>query len=785
MEESPRNSEKRLKKSRSLRLFFTVTIIVIASRLPFIDNLHSGLGDSTLLAGLGWSDTPAPSTAMNCASALLCSVAAGFFAMSVKTLGGRHHVLASLALANIPIVYINSVTSADFLWALPLTMASLYCILLPRPLIAGMLLGLAISSRITVAAMLVPLGLLFFWHGIGLKNARRALLFLAVASLIGILGFLPYYLKHGRSLFDYSPCHLPIQSMIKIFTIEAWGGLGTLAVAVAAVSLIWQKRKAYNEPSIPRSSSKMVIIASLASILLYTISFLETPMKATYVIPILPFVMLLFAGLLNSKLFVVFCGTLFLSPFCLTLVHSSERPQLLSEFSTAIRFRNSAIYIDFLQGPIIFDRIQRRAAAELSRFAVAEGESTLSRSEHHRMWVTAYYPVWSLGSSGTGENPMHPRDVNWKGITHVVHFGTGPQTTPPYWSPMVKNAQGYHDSLDLVHAGEHVHPIGSYNMPDSLRKYTRLNGVKLLLSCGGIWGDQGTAMGFITQDSVRTQTFVDAVLGFARRHGYDGGIEIDWESSITRPGMSRLVRIMRRGLSQWNPRGELILAVVNGFEDEYDLTLKDSVDQYNIMLYDMHGSPSLPGGTNGWSDVTGFDAPLYPPSPQFPTLRRWNSNYDGTLNGIANVTSPRRMIREGWPEGKLGMGIPFFGYVYAGRSAPDQPRNCVWPHYVSAIDRERALQSGGVRHWEDSAKVPWIGGTATRDIGWMVKSGQQFYITYDDTESVKLKVQWARKIGLGGVMIYELWSGWISNAPIGQRDRLLQAVLSAIDRSRP
>lgn len=138
------------------------------------------------------------------------------------------------------------------------------------------------------------------------------------------------------------------------------------------------------------------------------------------------------------------------------------------------------------------------------------------------------------------------------------------------------------------------------------------------------------------------------------------------------------------------------------------------------------------------------------------------------------------MIAEGWPANKLGMGVPFLGFVYADRSEPGQFRNCVSPHYVSAVDIVRALQSGGVRHWEDSAKVPWIGGIATQEIGWMVKAGEQFYITYDDTASLRLKVDWAKKVGLGGVMIYDLWEGWISNAPAGEKDPLLQTVLHSV-----
>jgi GH18 family chitinase len=50
------------------------------------------------------------------------------------------------------------------------------------------------------------------------------------------------------------------------------------------------------------------------------------------------------------------------------------------------------------------------------------------------------------------------------------------------------------------------------------------------------------------------------------------------------------------------------------------------------------------------------------------------------------------------------------------------------------------------------------------DIGWMVKSGGEFYITYDDSASIAEKVQWARALGLGGIMVYELWTGWLSDA---------------------
>jgi GH18 family chitinase len=774
-----RHTEK-TKWSKGLQLFFVVTTIVFVSRLPFIDNLHAGTGDAPFIIPTAWALQLAPPILLNCTSAFLCAIGVALFALSVKAMDGMNSVLSGLALACVPAVYINSITSADFLWAFPFLMASLYLVLLERPLFAGACLGLAISSHMTVVTMIIPLCLLLARGGMDSRKLRHLLVFLAPSALVVVLLSFADSTRDKWNFLNYKPCGFPVKLIIKSTTIELWGAVGTVALAAAAFSLFFRKSKAENRVSLPTASKHRQVVASMAAIILYLSTFAATPIKASYLIPIAPFVILFLGGVLGRMLFGILCWVLVFSPFFVTLRQASQEPKKSSDFSCAISFHNRRLYIDFLQGPILFAHAQRKAETRLLEGRFSRGVQALSGLEQLPMWVTGYYPVWSLGLSGTGVNPMHPKDVNWSGITHVVHFGVGPQTVPPYWSPMVKNLQGNRDSLDLVHAGSWVYPAGSYNMPDSLHKYTLMNGARLVLSCGGIWGDQGTAMSFITQDSSRTQTFVDALLGFAQRHGYDGGIEIDWESSVTRDGMSRLVRIMTRGLRRWSPRGELIIAVVNGLEDKYEIALKDSVDQYNIMLYDMHGSTSLQGGVDSWSDVTAFDAPLYPPSSEFPTLRRWNWNYDGTLDGIGNVTSPRQMITRGWPAAKLGMGVPFVGFVYAGRLAPNQFRNCSSPQYVSAIDVEYALQHGGVRHWEDSAKVPWIGGIAEQNIGWMVKAGEQFYITYDDMGSLRLKVEWAKKLGLGGIMIYDLWSGWISTAPVGQKDPLLQSVLRAV-----
>src|SRR5713101_3479857 len=52
-------------------------------------------------------------------------------------------------------------------------------------------------------------------------------------------------------------------------------------------------------------------------------------------------------------------------------------------------------------------------------------------------WFTVYYPTWAMGDLGQANFIIPPNEVDWTGITHVVHFGNGNvSTTPPYFSPV-------------------------------------------------------------------------------------------------------------------------------------------------------------------------------------------------------------------------------------------------------------------------------------------------------------------------------------------------------------
>jgi chitinase len=156
------------------------------------------------------------------------------------------------------------------------------------------------------------------------------------------------------------------------------------------------------------------------------------------------------------------------------------------------------------------------------------------------------------------------------------------------------------------------------------------------------------------------------------------------------------------------------------------------LDFINVMTYDYHT-----GGS-----IAHFNAPLYPaandPTPEL------------------TIDASMRAFRQGGvPPEKLLVGIPFFARAYGGvaninggflQPAPKPPVN--WRDSDGDWRRlsvTRLRDPRYKRHWERSARVPWLYDSTSGN-----------WISYDDPESVRAKVEYMREQGLGGVVIWEL-----------------------------
>jgi chitinase len=366
-------------------------------------------------------------------------------------------------------------------------------------------------------------------------------------------------------------------------------------------------------------------------------------------------------------------------------------------------------------------------------------------------WVTGYYPIWSYCS-------MSPSDVDFSTITHVIIFTADPDTaTYPYFSPVTK--PGDSSSIEWGTPNPNCTPQGKWGKPAGYSYLRWMNdsahthGAKTLLCLGGIYGPGRDKMAWIGRDSVKTQAWANAAIAYVKRKGMDG-VDLDWEYPAgSTSGYMRMLRILRRQLNTMSPPGVLAIAAPAWTDNTaYDFgTIGSLVDQINIMSYDFSG------GSQAWfNSGIGNNTPLYP-----GTSGWWNWNNHGA----------RQWMAKGVPAAKLSMGIPFYSWKFTGPTKPTDPiGGRSYGTYADAVNAI-ATYGSGIYHWDDSARAPWIAYTS---------GGTNYFITYQDTNAVKADVKWSMDQQLGGVMLYELWAGWLSNAPSGQRDPLLKAVKRAL-----
>ena len=311
-----------------------------ASRLP-------GYPVQEILCSLLWRGGP---WALNGMTAIFSGIAVGFFLLSMKLLGSKDYIAGGLALAFVPIIYINSTMSLDNIWALAFILGALYFILVGRSVAAGFFLGFAIGCRITSGAMIIPLSLLLAQGKTREAAARQVLGLCLIAGTIGAIAFTPVVAKYGWSFFTfYEPLgYPPLLESATRGTVDVWGRVGLLGLLMATVYYFINpgKLRTTNIEGAPKAGIQFT--AWMIAITLYVIVYLRLPHQARYLIPVVPFVILVFERILHRRAFLILCMMLL--------------------FSSFVGFGRSGIYA----GPIFLDYAARKADMEFTARVISQ-----------------------------------------------------------------------------------------------------------------------------------------------------------------------------------------------------------------------------------------------------------------------------------------------------------------------------------------------------------------------------------------------------------------------------
>jgi chitinase len=341
---------------------------------------------------------------------------------------------------------------------------------------------------------------------------------------------------------------------------------------------------------------------------------------------------------------------------------------------------------------------------------------------------------------------MPASEFDFSALTHVVHFAVRPNTN----GTLNRTADSLSESnvVDLV---SHAHRAGR----------------KVLVCVGGT----GSATGFrgATTPGNLSQ-FVAGLTNFLATAGYDG-VDLDWEPLLATdaPAFTNLVVGLRTALDGF-PQRKLLTAAVSAYPPYGDpvsshaalfASLQDKFDQINVMTYD------LSGPYDGW--VTWYNSPLFDGGFFFPETSRVVPSVNGSLTNF---------LQNGVKAGKLGIGIPFYGYAWTGGAGASTggvalPRQAWKSAPTVTMPSFSAIMADYYQPryyaWDPVAQAAYLSISNSDSQGKM-------FVTFDDARSCQAKIAYARSLGLGGVMIWELA---LDHQP-GRPDPLLQAIKDAL-----
>ncbi len=269
--------------------------------------------------------------------------------------------------------------------------------------------------------------------------------------------------------------------------------------------------------------------------------------------------------------------------------------------------------------------------------------------------------------------------------------------------------------------------------------------LQTLISVGGwTWSGRFSDVALTAESR---EKFAKSARDFMIEYGFDG-VDLDWEyptgggnvGNTERPeDLENFVLLLEAVRAELDAQGEadgrhyLLTIAAGAGKSAYEPLDWDRIhpvlDFINVMTYDMSG---------GWSEVSGLSAPLY------------DSSAD-PVEGMSTDSVMQAFLGLGIPSDKIVLGVPFYGHSWNGVS--DENNGLYQPFkQADAINYDyRLLTTGGyldtmTRFWHDEAQVPWL----------YTDANDGLIISYEDPTSIKLKAQYARDNGLGGVMFWEL-----------------------------
>ncbi|HLF71321.1 MAG TPA: hypothetical protein VI759_04145, partial [Dehalococcoidia bacterium] len=240
------------------------------SRLPG-NPLHEFV--TTLAIPGGWIAT-------NVTTALASLAGVYIFGRIVRQLAVPHAGLITVAFAFTPLLFINSLATMDYMWTLTAILGAYYAVLRDRPLLAGVLIGVAIGFRLQSFILFVPFAYLL-WRR---EQLRELPSFVLAAAGVAALAFAPVLAVYGTRFMNFYDAPVAFEDVMRLLGKEALGVIGGAGVLVALLVSLPRFR------TLPRDIAGDTQVGFwFLTVAIYFASFFRLPHEVAYLIPVFPF----------------------------------------------------------------------------------------------------------------------------------------------------------------------------------------------------------------------------------------------------------------------------------------------------------------------------------------------------------------------------------------------------------------------------------------------------------------------------------------------------------------
>jgi len=314
---------------------------------------------------------------------LITSALSGVSAVVLAHIGKKYvtkdeYILLSLVFAFTSIIFVNSTTAMDYIWALTFILIAWYALISSKILLAGFFLGIASGCRFTSLLMLFPMLTAIVFDQTRNKKITRSIILVLMTIATTALAYLPVFNRYGFNFlkFHFSAERL-LTAVFRAIFFEVWGIIGSVSLIAGWMFFLVRYRQRINT----LLNFKLANGIWLLIIVMYFVLYLCFPFESAYLIPIVPFLYLFISRVFPKWLFNTVSICIIVSAFLIG-IDSADRPWSAkgSYFSSIVNVGDRRLLVDWLQGPVLIEQNRRIQHRKYVDHIIAIGDTMSNRS---------------------------------------------------------------------------------------------------------------------------------------------------------------------------------------------------------------------------------------------------------------------------------------------------------------------------------------------------------------------------------------------------------------------